>query len=224
MSLENTTNKEYETMKKRYVITGAQYMAPPNHKFLDTLEHYAKVNEAEIVILPVYYKKTDEPILHERFHDYQIIDKDYTINSNLQIKKFDVRPQGIEPTTGLGRLARADKTSVFASPKQRIKILPNDKYIPKVLMTTGFATKPQYASGFAISSKARHDHKIGALVVEVEDNQIFHYRHIDSLVNGKFCDLNKEYSGKKVKLIKPNIIFGDIEYVSMCRRCYKTNK
>lgn len=221
MSLENKI-KEYE-MTKRYVITGAQYMASPNHQFLDTLENYAKKNDAEIMVLPVYYKKTDEPILHDRFYDYKIIDKDYAINSNVMIKKFDVRPQSIEPITGLSRFARSDRTTIFASPKQRIKVLPNDKYLPKVLMTTGFATKPQYASGFTISSKARHDHKYGAVVLEVEDNNIFHYRHIDSLVNGKFVDLNKLYDGKKVSVINPNIIFGDIHAVDLNKGVHKAN-
>lgn len=223
MVLEDLTHSEYEKMMKRYVITGAQYMAPANQRFLDSLDHYAKVNDAEILVLPSYYKKTDEPILHERFAQYRIIDKDLTLNSNLQIKKFDVRPQSIEPITGLSRFARADRTTIFASPKQRIKVLPNDKYLPKVLMTTGFATKPQYSTGFAISSKAKHDHKIGAMVVEIKDNSTFHYRHIDSQVNGKFCDLNKMYSGKSVKTFKPNVVFGDIHAADLNKQVHKAN-
>lgn len=213
-----------EQMVKKYLITGAQYMAPANRKFMDTLDKYAKVNDAEILILPVYYKKTDEPILHERFAEYKVIDSDYSLNSNVQIKKFDVRPQSINPETGLGRFARSDKTTIFASPKQRIKVLPNDKYLPKVLMTTGFATKPTYSSGFVISQKAKHDHKYGAVVLEIEDNNIFHYRHIDSQVNGKFCDLNKLYDGKKTpKTIRPTIVFGDTHAAHLDKKVFKAN-
>lgn len=221
MGLEDIVRED--EMMKRYLVTGAQYMAPVNHKFLDTLESYARKNDAEIIVLPVYYKKTDEPILHERLQNYTIIDRDYKLNDNIQIKKFDVRPQSINPETGLARFARSDRTSIFASPKQRMKVLPNDKTLPKVLMTTGFCTKPTYSSGFVISSKAKHDHKYGAVVVELEDDEIFHYRHIDSQVNGKFCDLNKIYDGNKVKTIRPTIVFGDTHAAHLDPKVYEAN-
>lgn len=224
MGLESLVGKEFDEMVKRYVITGAQYMAAPNHKFLDTLEHYAKINEAEILILPSFYRKTDEPILHERYNNYTVVTGDYSINANVQVKKFNVRPQKINPETGLKRFARSDKTTIFGSPKQRIKVIPNDKAIPKVLMTTGYSTKAQYADGFEISDKAKEDHKYGCVVVEVEDNQIFHYRHIDSQVNGKFCDLNKLYDGKKKpKTIRPTIVFGDTHAAHLDKTVYKAN-
>jgi len=225
MNLEALTKKGYKEMGKKYLITGAQYMAGVNHQFLDSMEKYAKVNDAEILILPVQYKKTDEPILHERLQQYQIVDKGMKLNNSIQIAKYAVRPQSIEPITGFSRFAKTGKTTIFASPKQRMKVLPNNMDLPKVLMTTGFVTKPSYAPGFAISTKAEHDHKYGAVVVEIEDNKMFHYRHIDSLVNGKFVDLGLQYDGKKKpKAVRPYITFGDIHAEDLDPKVHKENK
>lgn len=213
-----------EEMVKKYLITGAQYMAGVNHKVLDSMEKYAQVNNAEILVLPVKYKKTDEPILHERLQQYRVIDGNYSLNDNVQLANYGVRPQSIEPITGFSRFAKTGKTTIFASPKQRLKVLPNHLDLPKVLMTTGFITKPQYDTGFAISSKAKYDHKFGAVVVEVEDKKLFHYRHIEAQVNGKFYDLGMLYDGKKKpKKERGFIVFGDTHAVDVDPKVHKEN-
>lgn len=213
-----------EDLIKRYVITGAQYQAGVNHQFLDSLDTYAKHNNAEILVLPIKYKKTDEEVLHERLQQYRIVTDNLSLNSNLQIAHYAVRPQSIEPITGFSRFAKTGKTTIFASPKQRLKVLPNHLDLPKVLMTTGFVTKPQYDSGFAISSKARADHKFGAIVVEVEDKNIFHYRHVDSQVNGKFYDLGVLYDGKKMsKNHRGFLVLGDYHGVDVDPQVHQEN-
>lgn len=207
MNLENMV----ENMAQRYVITGAQYEAPVNNKFLDSLEKYCTVNDAELLVLPVKYRKTDEERLHPRLQEHRVITDTYNLNDNIQVKDFSVRPQSIEPTTGLARFAHHDKTTIFASPKQRIRYFPNPNDLPKGLITTGFVTQPDYAEGFVISEKAKKDHKYGAVFVEVEDDKIYHTRVIDSLKNGKFVDLGKIYNGKRAPVnTRPDIVFGDI--------------
>lgn len=224
MDLEKTINRYYNQMAKKYLITGAQYMAPVNHKVLDSMEHYAKVNNAEILVLPVKYQKNDEPILHERLQQHRIINGGLKLNDNIQIAKYAVRPQAIEPITGFARFAKSDKTTIFASPKQRMKPMPNDKDLPKVLMTTGFVTKPCYKEGFAISEKAKHDHKFGGVIVEIDDKKSFQYRHIDAHVNGKMYDLGLLYNGsKKPEPTRPFISYGDIHGVDRDPAVHKEN-
>lgn len=213
-----------EEMVKRYIVTGAQYMAGVNHQVLDSMEKYAEVNNAEILILPVRYKKSDEKILHERLQQYRVIDGNYALNDSIQIANYGVRPQSIEPITGFSRFAKTGKTTIFASPKQRLKVMPNHLDLPKVLMTTGFVTKPQYDTDFAISSKAKHDHLYGAVVVEIEDNKHFHYRHIRSQVNGKFYDLGLLYDGKrKPKKQRGFVVFGDTHAIDLDKRVHQEN-
>jgi len=217
--------------QKKYLITSAQACASPHKNFLSGLEKYANDREAEIIVLPMIGESAHEDIierqdkngvpyggLHKSFEKYGVEFDKRKLNDNIQIVQFHVRPYQIDPLTGLSRFAQRETTQVFASPKQRVKAIPHsNNQIPKLLVTTGACTHPNYASGSDSSAErrrlgniARGDHTYGALVVEIESEEIFHLRNIRANNDGKFVDLGRKYDGNKVsKAELEAIVFGD---------------
>jgi len=208
-----------------YVVTGAQYGSGVHNKALDALEKYFLPRfNAELLILPTKYRKTDEEILAPRLQNHKVIDSDFSFLKNLHLKKSYVRPQSIEPTTGFARFAKKHGTTIYASPKQRLKALPNDRDLPKILLTTGFITKPKYDEGFVISEKAKEDHKYGAVVLEIIDNKYYHFRNIEFTYRGGFSDLGVKYHAHKSPTEdRPAIVFGDIHAAVLDPSVHKAN-
>lgn len=164
---------------------------------------YASKNDAKILILPTTGLRLGDPkILPSDLSDLETITKDYTINSKLKIKDFGVRPQQINPLTGLKRFAQGDRSHIMPGTKQVLEYIANsyDK-IPKAMMTTGAITHPNYNEDFRIGRIAKDDHEYGFVVVEKVNNTYFHFRHVTALKNGKFIDLGIQYNGKRIKKI-----------------------
>ncbi|KKK87623.1 hypothetical protein LCGC14_2751380, partial [marine sediment metagenome] len=193
-------------MKKNYLITSVQSCASPHSTLLEGFDFYAEDNNSEIIVLPLIGQdaKQDFDRIHSVFKDYYDIEEgNRKLNNNIQIEQFNLRPQQIDPATGLSRFAQRETTLVFGSPKQRLKPIPhsNKKY-PKFLVTTGACTRPNYATGQDVSAErrrlggiARRDHTYGGLIVEIENNEIFHMRHIRADQRGSFVDLGVRYDG-----------------------------
>jgi len=193
--------------KKRFIITSAQACVKPHPHFMKSLETYADENDAEMIVLPMIGQSASE--------DTYMVDDSLTehlesgtrkFNSNVQVEQFNIRPYQIDPLTGLNRFAQRGTSLIFASPKQRLKpIAHSNKKLPKVLMTTGACTKPNYATGRDVSAErrrlgniAKRDHVFGAVVVEVENDEFYHFRHVRADKSGKFVDLGWKYDGEEV--------------------------
>jgi hypothetical protein len=83
-----------------------------------------------------------------------------------------------------------------------------------VIFTTGAITIPDYATKRYLSERtaylAKFDHVIGGVVVEIEDDEIFHFRHLQTDYTGGFVDLGKYYKDGKVSESRPEeFILGD---------------
>lgn len=144
-----------------------------------------------------------------------IITEDIQLNSNLYICSIQTTAKQVNPATGLARIGQINGSFIYASPKQMLKLssVSNTK-LPHAIMTTGAITKPNYHADKYMSKRtdyiADNDHKLGALIVEVEDDQVFHFRQVQFDENGSFCDMGKMYSVSGVKNYSPAaIIPGD---------------
>lgn len=193
---------------KNYVITSAQACASPHTHFLEGIDQLAEDLDAEVIVLPMIGKNAKEdldqinPAISEQ---YNVESGEPKLNDNLQVKQFHIRPYQIDPLTGLSRFVQKSTTTVFASPKQRLKPVPHsNQKIAKFMATTGACTRPNYATGSDVSAErrrlgdiARRDHIYGALIVEVEDNEIFHMRNVRADTRGKFVDLGYKYDGSE---------------------------
>ena len=214
-------------MVNKYVITGAQYGANVNKQFLASVEKYCRVNNAELIIMPMKGKHPDDDgILHPDIAQYKTVNREMSINKNIKLKNFNVRPNQIEPTTGLLRLAQGDKTTIFPSPKQRMRVVPNSNTdLPKMIISTGAITLPYYDRKYKINRVAEHDHVYGMAVVERVNGTHYHVRQVQALKNGKFNDLGYEYSGNKKPVFKgvEALVLGDLHGIVIDRKAHKAN-
>ncbi|MEK6899516.1 MAG: hypothetical protein AABX05_00165 [Nanoarchaeota archaeon] len=182
---------------KTYVITSAQYDGIAHKEFFAALQTYCRERDAELLILPMAGKNIQEEDLDPIIAAHEgltYLEKDRRLNDKIKISSYNIRPQQIDPVTGLGRFTQSDVTTLFASPKQRLRVIPNSaETLPKVLMTTGAVTKPNY-KGDRIGNIALKDHMYGAIVVEAVDPTTYHYRQlIANKQNGQFVDLGGKY-------------------------------
>ena len=208
---EYSLDDKVDSMSNRYVITSGQYNSSVNHKFYNSLLTYCESNNAELLVLPMRGSRIMDDILSDYLQQHKIITRDYKLNEKVRISNYEILPQMIDPITGLARITQSDVSTIFASPKQRLKVVPNSNVkLPKVLMTTGAVTNPNYREN-RIGKIAAKDHTYGAAVVEVTDSNTYHYRHISSLKNGIFYDLGVKYDdNKNPKTERPEaLILGD---------------
>lgn len=201
--------------KKNYLITTAQANARVNKEFQESIETLQKEHNAELVVLPTIGQSANDDYEPENFPEdleglIEFSDK-RSLNNNIALEQFNVRPYQIDPITGLDRFAQRETSLIFASPKQRWRYIPHsNKKLPKALITTGAITKPNYATGHDVSAErrrlgniARRDHEYGAILVKVNGPEKYHWRNIIAQTNGKFCDEAKLYDGKNVEEQRP---------------------
>jgi hypothetical protein len=196
---------------KRYIITSAIPGAQPHENFLSSLENYAKRMKAQILVIPtgnVSKKKLNlDPLLDK----YTKVDTQRNLNSNLILSAMAINPEKVDPVAGLDRLSETDHSVVYSSPKQRLKSVASPGCaLPRVLVTPGACTLPLRikTTKSLIASK---DHVIGALVVEVENSKVYHFRHVQANNEGSFIDWGVQYKadGSTSKVEAEAIIPGD---------------
>ena len=182
------------TTTKTYVVTSAQTDTPINKRFLDSLENYCIENKAELLIVPIIGKPSDEGHFDERVSLQEIVSTHKKLNDNIRVENYNIKPQQIDPTTGLARFTQLDSTTLFASPKQRMKLVPNSVVkIPRILMSTGVISKPNYADN-RLGYIAAKDHVYGAVIVDVINSTDYHFRGVRANKDSTFVDLGKRYS------------------------------
>lgn len=203
---------------KRYVVTTAITGAKVHAGFLAALRTYCTEHDALLLILPnvdpaaiVSKKRFFDPALHADM----IVTRDLRLNRNLFVSSVKLSAKHIDPITGLGRIGQRDGSFIYASPKQRLKMVATGTTgLPHALMTTGACTLPDYDSDRYLSHRtsyiAEHDHVLGAIVVEVPDDRHFHYRQIQADKQGRFADMGRRYSKAGSEEYRPAaMILGD---------------
>lgn len=202
---------------KRFVVTTAVVGCPVHTGFLNSIKTYCEKNDAMLLVLPSADPASAtnwnlDPVLGAE----SIVFNDLALNSNLFLCSIEVSAKQVDPTTGLDRIGQRNGSFIYASPKQRLKFMPvsNVKH-PHAEMTTGAITLPKYLSTTSYMRKrtayiANHDHVIGALIVELQDNKRYHFRQIQADKNGAFVDLGDFYNGDKVtKMYAEGFSMGD---------------
>jgi hypothetical protein len=205
---------------KKFVVTTAVTGCSVDDNFYQSIKLYCKTNNALLLILvssdPAHmksvggYGSTDSKLTNEC-----IVFEDTELNSNLFLSTIKLSAKHIDPITGLDRIGQRDGSFIFASPKQRLHMVPTSNIkLPHALMTTGAITKPNYNTDMYMSERtayiANHDHIMGAIVLEVKNNDEYHFRQVQADVNGSFVDLGKRYTLDKITDDAPEaIVLGD---------------
>lgn len=203
---------------QRFVVTTAVTGAKVHKGFYASLQTYCRLRNAKLIVLPsmdpaalAARKSFIDPVLGGE----HILVRDLRLNRNLFISSIKLSAKHIDPITGLSRIGQRDGSFIYASPKQRLKLTPTcTPGKPHALMTTGAITMPDYDSDRYMSKRtayiAEHDHVLGAVIVEVQDDRIFHYRQVQADARGQFNDMGVLYMPEGSKLAAPGaLVLGD---------------
>lgn len=204
---------------QRFVVTTAVAGAPVHKKFLQSIKTYCANNNAALLILyssdPGSQENDTNSTIDKKLLSEHIVMHDLALNSNIFVSTIKLSAKHIDPITGLERIGQREGTFIYASPKQRMKFVPtSNEKPPHVIMTTGAITKPRYTSRTYWNKRtayiAKHDHVMGALVVEIVDNKFYHFRQVQAEKSGSFVDLGVYYQGARISKLSPEaFVIGD---------------
>jgi hypothetical protein len=193
---------------KTYVITTASPGDRVDACFLNSILKYCEVHNAELIVLSTQKRHKDDE-LDEAIRPYVLRSSRY-ITRNWFISLFPISSEAVDPLIGIDRLVNVNGSSIHASPKQRLKTIPDAKRNgPKFIMSTGAITIPPRGSSRRVHL-ARIDHVTGAVVLNVTDKKRVYFRHIESDEQGAFYDLGVRYSGNGIERSAPlGLVLGD---------------
>jgi len=204
----------------RYLVTSAEKGAPLHGAFLTSLEQYAEAVDAQILVIPLDGKHPDEDEIHPRISanpNIVIVEDDMPLNKRLSIIQFYIKPSQRNPLTGLGHLVQLKNSAIVGATKQHMLPKANsNKDLPKILMSTGVITRPNYKET-RVGKLATEEHTYGALYVEVNEEN-FQFRQIQAMADGSFTDFAIEFkgNGKPVAVRPEALVLGDIHTGSTC--------
>lgn len=186
---------------KRYIISSITPNAEINTNFFNSIKNYAHRNRAEIILMPTDLSKFSQEDLDK--NEYILLG-DLKLNNNLIASIMPIKHSQVDPITGLERIGHNNKSYIYSSPKQRLKSIPNpSENLPRVLMTPGSVSRT-VSAGTKAAIISNIDHVNGALIVEIENSSIYHYRQVQADRHGSFIDLGTQYNSdgsiKKVEL------------------------
>jgi hypothetical protein len=205
----------------KFFLTSAVVGAEADLGMLKAIDEYCNARDAEPIILPsadpaARVSPNGKGYFDSSLQPYGFLKNELQINSNLFLSNIELSAKQIDPSTSLGRIGQRDGSFVYASPKQRLKYTPtSNERMPHAIMTTGACTRPAYDPHEHRSARtayiATHDHIMGGIVVDVQDDRIFHFRQVQADDEGGLVDLGKHYSTNGVRSIDCEaIVPGDI--------------
>lgn len=205
---------------KRLVFTTAVTGCELDSNFHASIQTYCSLNDAALMILvnsdPAHNRKSDHlGFIDKRLKNEFIVVADTALNSNLFVSTIKLSAKQTDPTTGLGRIGQRNGSFIYGSPKQRLKSVPvSNCKLPHFIMTTGAITKPNYTTNNYMSERtayiAGNDHVVGAIVVEIEDDENYHFRQVQADDDGCFIDLGVQYHPNfSVPVIPEAFVIGD---------------
>lgn len=218
-----------DSNKKTFIVTTAVANSKVHPEFLKSMETFCDNLDAEIVVMLCEAKTNSfqnetaifDPVLLSS-PNISVVKEDTPLNANLFLCSIQVSANQIRPITGLSRIGAREGSYIFASPKQFLEYVPTANTGKNyTIMTTGACTVPKYFDVKTFVSKrlayiADHDHTMGAIVVEIVNDEIFHFRQIQMAGDGSFVDLGTRFNpdGTTEQNIPTTVILGDIHGVS----------
>lgn len=180
----------------RFVITYAQNDTPVHSGFYGAIVRYCRTVKAELIVYGGTYRNPTSPweaalgaspTWAKEIRPY-LLHTDRELNDNLVIYPAKTQPTAVHPLSGFDTHT-GHKSGIFPHPKIQLKTIPTPGHMmAKTLTSTGAITVKNYSDSKA-GEKGKHHHIYGAAVVEVEDDKIFHLRHINASDDGSFYDL-----------------------------------
>lgn len=210
---DKSASDEGKSNKRVYFITSAIAGCALDEHFYKSIRQFCKHREAKLVVFPMRGitskdEEYNEDVLKELESSFFT---DYVFNSNVEGFDIGMSPTQMNPLTGLERIAERSSV-IVASPKQNMDTIPvGNVGVPHIIQSTGSITRPLYVQN-RIGLLASNDHIVGGIVLEVEDDYIFHIRQVQADKDGSFYDLNNKYTLSEVKenISAEAFVMGDI--------------
>jgi len=231
------TSPQYEDAKKnkigksckRFLITWCQSNSDINEKMLDNMETYANEIKGKIIIIPGKYSfnlfevKSEGHTWHSRTVKYLNATRTDICNTLTYCGDVKILPTAKFPLSGMNSLSGTN-SAIYGSPKIHFEAHPvlygDDS---KILLTTGSLSKQNYSDSKS-GQHGEHYHQYGFIIVELQDDDIFHIRQVEVNKDGSFDDLfyhvedgnitkNKEIEG---------IVLGDFHYATINHEALNT--
>jgi hypothetical protein len=200
---ENFSQSVFDEIKnkakkyKRFVVTTAVAGAPVHDKFLSSLKNFCKEKNAMLLLIPANYAlyEMDPDVVNDE--NINIVFKPLKLNSNIYIDPIRIDPKQVDPAVGLDALGQTDGTVIIGSPKQRrVSVANSNLKLARIIQSTGAITKPMYVPRDGHPKRrdrlAEAHHKMGALVIEIVDNNYFHFRAVQMSKDGSFNERGKK--------------------------------
>lgn len=208
-----------------YVIPAAQNATPVHEGFRAAIERYIETRGATLLAIPFRYKNPtsvfpasveNAEYWHGDIADH-LIAEDVELNDNLLLAAgMKIQPTAKRPLSGMETYS-SDRSAIFGHTKIELEsIATPQNALPKLLATTGAITIDNYTDSKA-GKLGEHNHVLGALVVEIENDSTFHLRQIVAEPDGSFIDLDTYYTPRTVKPApRPSVLTcADIHYQQM---------
>jgi hypothetical protein len=196
---------------KRFVITSYTLNAEVNHNFLGALNTYCKKENAQLLVFPL--KNGKEELVDESLKDVLFVTQDLDLNTNIRLLGLLNKASSYSQPTGLNRIGSRGQSCVVGGNMISISYVATAKgKLPHLVATPGSIN--DYKRPNVVQKKNyldELDHKLGAMIIEIEDKHFFHQRHVEFNQKTKsFTDLGTEYSSRGIKKKYPShLVLGD---------------
>lgn len=170
---------------KTYVVSSFIPNANIDNNFVYALQAYCRLNKAELIISECkfnYKRDIENNIYNDSIREEfaSVLKKSYKFNDNLFLSDFKQSINVVDPLSGMDSFAVKKGSFLLPFPRHRFKTVSRmlkDGHTPLAMWCTGTVSKPYYKdskSGIRMSPY----HVIGALVVHVENDKIYHVRQL----------------------------------------------
>jgi hypothetical protein len=230
IDIEDYVNDKYLTQLqsdikkyKRFVITTAISGQRLHLNFLKSIKKFCQTNQAKLLVLPSHDPAHNldngmEWHFSPAILDDKLVFEDTRLNSNLYISGIRVTAKQMNPIQNLQEISQVEGSFIAASPKQFLEYdSVSANKLPHARMTTGACTLPNYKSSRGTSLRtayiADHQHTIGAIIVEIQDDDIYYFTQIQAAEDGSFCHFGVQYEPRRTRKLKgseaPVLVMGD---------------
>jgi hypothetical protein len=203
-----------------YIVTHAQNSTPINSKVWENIKAYADYRGATLVVIAGRYKNPTSVFGDRKQESWDKNVLPYLTASRLEIHKHltilgDIKVQATS-SRPLARknLIAGQKTCIVGHPRLHLETVPRlPSYTPKVLLTTGTVTLPNYTDSDSGKIAEAH-HTYGFTIFEKISEEEFLVRQVSVEENGDFYD--KEYfvsdKGVEKKFEVDTVVLGDVHH------------
>lgn len=223
-TISNPISKRRQAEGKCFVITSAQNNTHIHEDFFQSLLHYCKEHNAELMVSPFYYNvkgvaygKKEDTWFDERITSYMVNESVQLAKDLVFCGELNILPSAVNPLSGLHNYT-GDHSGIVPHAKLQLESVPTPKNDPaKLMYTTGTLTKRHYRQEKA-GQKGEWHHSFSALVVEIDEEGDWFVRQLNAESDtGCFYDLDKYYTptGAVKNCTLEAVNYGDLHGISI---------